>query len=141
MRQRKIWVATFDGGSCKVHTYDGVPRRLVPLEGGDFAGPHKPHHDDRPVRVYASDGERRSASEPRTDAERALEDAFVAEVVEFLHAAHKAGQYDDLVIAAAPRALGAFRRLAPPELAVLREIDGDYVNDARERLLAALQAD
>lgn len=140
MRQRKIWVATFDGGSCLIHAYDGAPRRLERVEGGALSGEHKPQHDDRAVRVHESQGERRSASAPRTDAERALEETFVARVAEHLHVAWKARKFDDLIVAAAPRALGAFRKLAPADLqgAVLREIDGDYVKAGQDRLLEAL---
>jgi protein required for attachment to host cells len=141
MRQRNIWVVTFDGASCAVHTYDGVPRRLAPVLGGAFAGAHKPHHTDRPVRVFSSAGERRSTSEPRTDPERALEDTFVAGIVAYLQAAQQRRAFDDLIIAAVPRALGAFRNLAPQVLkeTVIREIDGDYVNAGVEQLTAALE--
>jgi protein required for attachment to host cells len=90
--------------------------------------------------VYASHGAQRSGVSPRTDPERRMEEKFVTSLVEHLSA--KAGEkaFDELIVAASPRALGAFRACAPKTLTerVSREIHGDYVNVDPERLLTAL---
>ena len=143
MHRRRIWIATFNGAECRIYGYDGSPRSLKEMEDGVFSGPRKPEYSDRQTRVHSSTSDRRSGAEPRSDAERALESVFVADVVEHLSEAARADRFDDLIIAASPRALGAFRHLAPKELQarIVREIDGDYVGAERERLLAALKPD
>lgn len=79
---------------------------------------------------------------PRTDPERRLETAFVKEVVQNLAAKADAGEFDRLIIAASPRALGAFRAAAAKTLTakVTREVHGAFVNGSPEDLLAALNA-
>jgi protein required for attachment to host cells len=143
MRARKTWIATFNGAECRVFEYEGAPRRLVEVDGAHLSGAHKPDFADRATRVFSSASPRRSAAEPRTDAERALEDAFVAEVAEFLALAAKAESFDDLVIAAGPRALGAFRKAAPKTVSdrVKRELHADLVGSSPPEILAAVQAD
>jgi protein required for attachment to host cells len=140
MRRRHIWIATFNGAECRLYDYDGASRSLKALEDDTLVGPHRVEHRDRATRVYSSADERRSASGKQTDAERALEDAFVAKVTDLLSAACAAGRFDDVIVAAGPRALGAFRKLAPKALMkhVVREIDGDFVGADAEEILAAL---
>lgn len=140
MRQEKTWVATFDEANCRVFTFNGVPRQLVELEHERRAGRHKPDFPDRAGRVYESSGARRSGTQPHTDPERRLETAFVQGVVERLSAAAEQGAFDSLIVAASPRALGAFRAAAPKALSakVKREVHGAFVNGSSDDLLAAL---
>jgi protein required for attachment to host cells len=141
MKQKNTWVATFDGASCRVFAYDGVQRRLQEIVAERRSGPHKPHFEDRPGRVYSSVGDGRSGVSHHTDPERRMEDTFVAELAEHLSAAAANHSFDDLIVAASPRALGAFRTAAPTALIakVTREIHGDYVNGDHKALLAALE--
>jgi protein required for attachment to host cells len=69
-----------------------------------------------------------------------MEDEFVAALVEHLTARAAAKSFDQLIIAASPRALGAFRAAASKSLTekVVREVHGDYVNGDPTRLLAAV---
>lgn len=80
--------------------------------------------------------------EPRSDPERHLEDAFVASLAKHLTGKLAENAFDELIVAAGPRALGAFRAVAPRALAerVTREVHGNYVNGDEDRLLAALVA-
>ncbi|MES1199934.1 MAG: host attachment protein [Pseudomonadota bacterium] len=141
MKQKNTWVATFDGASCRVFAYDGAPRHLEEIVTERRSGPHKPHFDDRPGRVYSSVGDGRSGVSHHTDPERRMEDTFVAELAEHLTVAAAGHSFDDLIIAASPRALGAFRRAAPKALIakLARQIHGDYVNGDHKALLAALE--
>ena len=140
MKQTKTWVATFDDAAARIFSFNGVPRRLEELPGGYRTGDHKPSFSDRPGRVHASVGERRSGVTPRTDPERRLEERFVKALVADLEAKAKAGAFDRLIVAASPRALGAFRAAAAKPLIakVVREIHGDYVNGDVTRLIEAL---
>lgn len=140
MKQAKTWVATFDEAEARIFSFNGVPRRLEELTEEHRAGPHKPSFSDRPGRVHARMGHRRSAIAPRTDPERRLETQFVEALVADLEARAKAGAFDRLVVAASPRALGAFRAAAGKTLLdkVVREIAGDYVNSGPGPLSEAL---
>lgn len=140
MRQQKQWVATFNGASARAFTYDGAPRMLVEIAEARREGPHKPDHDDRATRVHESMGEHRSGVSAHTDPERQLEDEFIENVVAYLEAQGASGAFDELIVAASPRALGAFRKAASPALAkkVVREVHGDHVNGPVETLHAAL---
>lgn len=141
MKQQSTWVATFDEAEARVFSFNGVPRRLEELPDERREGPHRPAFTDRPGRVHASMGARRSAMEPRTDPERRLESAFVAELAADLAVKAEAGAFDRLIVAASPRALGAFRAAASKALAakVVRELDRSYVNGDTDRLFAALE--
>lgn len=140
MKQANTWVATFDEGSCRIFSFNGVPRRLEELPDQRRSGPHKPTFTDRPGRVHASLGERRSGIAPRTDPERRLETAFVEALAADLAAKAEAGAFDRLIVAASPRALGAFRAAANKSLAdkVVRELHKSYVNGETTRLFEAL---
>ena len=140
MKQAKTWVATFDEAGARIFSFNGVPRRLEELAGEQRTGARKPSFSDRPGRVHASMGERRSGVSPRTDPERRLEKAFVAALAADLETKAKAGAFERLIVAASPRALGAFRAAASKPLMakVVREIHGDYVNGDAARLLEAI---
>jgi protein required for attachment to host cells len=141
MAQANIWVATFDEAGCRVFSFNGAPRRLEELSGERRMGPHKASFPDRPGRVHSSVGERRSAMSPRTDPERRLETAFIDELAADLAAKAEAGAFDRLIVAASPRALGAFRAAASKPLAakIVREVNKSYVNGDLARLRAALE--
>jgi protein required for attachment to host cells len=141
MKQPKTWVATFDDAECRIFSFNGNPRRLEEIVEERREGPHKPAFADRPGRVHASVGARRSSVAPRTDPERRLETAFVASLSEHLAAKAQAGAFDRLIVAAGPRALGAFRAAASKPLSakVVRELNGVYVNGDEARLLQALE--
>jgi protein required for attachment to host cells len=133
------WVTTFDGASSRVFTLSGVPGRLEEIVSERRDGPHKPDFDDRPGRVYSSKGHGRSGVSHHTDPERRMEDEFVSELAQDLAAKAAEGLFDQLIVAASARALGAFRASAPKALVeVTREVHGNYVNGDQQRLLAAL---
>jgi protein required for attachment to host cells len=139
VKQSTTWVTTFDGASSRVFTLSGVPRRLEEIVSERRDGPHKPNFDERPGRVYSSAGHGRSSVSHHTDPERRMEDEFVAELALDLAAKAADGLFDQLIVAASARALGAFRAAAPKALVeVTREVHGNYVNGDQKRLLAAL---
>ncbi len=70
-----------------------------------------------------------------------MEDEFVAALAEHLSERAADNAFDALIVAASPRALGAFRTLAAKALSdkVIREVHGDYAKGDPDLLLAALQ--
>ncbi|MGE0045094.1 MAG: host attachment protein [Hyphomonadaceae bacterium] len=140
MKSEITWVATFDGAACRVFHYRIGAGELIELEDEARSGPHKPRFEAPADTVYSSASPHRGAAAPRTDAERNLETAFVADVAAHLEMRAAARAFDRLIVAAGPRALGAFRETAPAKLKsrVTREIVGDYVNADAKALLGAL---
>jgi protein required for attachment to host cells len=134
MRKRTTWLATFNGATAHIYRCDVPAGKIFLVENEE--GPHKPAFADHPGKVYESASSARSAAEPHTDPERALEDSFVGKVVEKLAAQARAGLFDQLIVAAGPRALGAFRKVAPKDLSakVISELDKDYTSSNAEEL-------
>ncbi|MGE3249664.1 MAG: host attachment protein [Hyphomonadaceae bacterium] len=134
------WVAAFDGAACRVFHYRAGARELLELTEEARNGPHKPHFGAPADTVYSSASTHRGAPEPRTDAERNLEDAFVAQITAHLETRAATRAFQRLIVAAGPRALGAFRERASSKLKarVTREIVGDYVSADTKTLLSAL---
>ncbi len=143
MKSEVTWVTTFDGASCRVFTLAGSPGRLDEIVGASREGPHKPHFDERPGRVYSSVGPGRSDVSHHTEPERRMEDDFVSQLVQRLAQNAADGSFDRLIVAAGARALGAFRAAAPKALAekVTREIHGNFVNGGPDPLLSAILGD
>lgn len=141
MKRSITWLVTFDGAQARAFEWGRAERRLTPVELGVEPASHHPMFSDRPTRTHARIGPRRGAGDPKSDGERRLEAQFVEQVIAVLngHAARHA--FDQLIIAAPPRALGDFRSQAPSQLkAIVRgEIGHDYVNAAPETLLEAIE--
>lgn len=135
-----VWVVTFDGAEARVYAWDRGARRLTPIDLGLAAGAHRPEYADRPGRTFKSVGEARGSGDPRTEGERNLEDAFVKHLIEALSGQAQAHAFQKLVIAAPPRALGAFRRHAPDALTsrIQTEIGRNHVNTPTAALLDRL---
>jgi protein required for attachment to host cells len=134
----KTWLAVFDGASAKLYAVDRAASRLEEVDALD--GPHRPEFDDDRTRVQESAGPGRSAVEPRTDPERRLEAAFVERVVARLDAHMGDHPGDHLIVAAGPRALGAFRACAGDALKarVIAEHAKNWVNTPTADIVSAL---
>ncbi len=120
MTKRKTWILVADGGRASMfeRLQGGA---LRPIPSLSFDGPHGHARDygtDAPGRSFARAGaSERHAIEPRMPLDRAAEQAFVRRTVEAVEAAHDSGQFDRLVIVAAPTALGDIRECLGRSLA------------------------
>lgn len=65
---------------------------------------------DRPGRSFDSQGEGRHAMEPSTDAKEQAAIRFARQLSDRLEAGRLGGEYDNLVLVAAPKFLGRLRR-------------------------------
>lgn len=140
MKKRRVWIATFNGAAARTWSVNRVDKRLEPAPFPDRRGPHRPDHRDAPPITYQSYSSERGAGDPPVDKERHIEDQFVAELVQDLDAARVSGAFDALIVAATPRALGAFRASAGAELVsiVIAEIPADHVNTPAADVYASL---
>lgn len=126
----KVWIVVADGARARLLEAAGDGRGLLQVPGGVLEGSRALAGDimaDRPGRSYESVGGQRHAIEPRVSVRDQIEDEFVDEVIERLEQERAAGQFDQLVVVAAPRALGAFRKRAPAALTatVVATLDRD----------------
>jgi protein required for attachment to host cells len=140
MKHTVTWVVTFDGAEARAYAWERAARKLVAVDIGIKKGERRPAHTDRPVRTYASASSARGAGDPKTDPERDLEETFIKSVVTALAERAAAPAFHHLIIAAPPRALGAFRTLAPEALRakIQTEIRHDYVHTTPAALLDRL---
>jgi protein required for attachment to host cells len=120
---RRLAFAAFDGASAQAFLYERAERRLAPLPGFPKAGAKKPQFSDSAPRSFQSEGAARSAIDPKTDPERELETRFVGDVADALEALRIQKAFSTLVVAAPPRALGAWRERAPGALRALVKVE------------------
>lgn len=136
MIERKTWVATFDGSEARVYGFDREGR-LHELPGERMTGGQAAHADDGKA-IY---GGGQDAQGKRQDPESVTEDGFIDLFVQRLTALSAKGEFDHLVVAAAPKALGHFRKAVGRELKekIQIELNKDYVHTPIKALEETLQ--
>lgn len=146
MRAREtLWFVTFNGAEARWFAFDPNAQRAHEVgarEVGARSGPHRVAFADRAGRVQESASPRRSAMAPRHEPQDLAARDFVAGLIGDLEAHAAAGDFDALLIAAAPEALGVFRALAPDALRgrVRRELDRDFTHAPLETIAEAAMA-
>jgi protein required for attachment to host cells len=125
------WVVVCDGGKALILENSGSPAavKLDTREVREHAdAPTHQQGTDRPGRVHQSFGDERSAVE-QTDWHDEAERVFLQSLARRLDMAIAAEETSNLVIIAAPRALGMLRLAYSPAIrqALRGEIDKDYV--------------
>jgi len=119
-RKQVTWVLVADGAHARVFVNDGVGKGVQELEDRGFVGSRLHDRDiqaDKPGRSFDSHGQGRHAMEPRTDPQQHEEREFLREVIDWVAAKAQDGQFDRLVLMAAPHALGDLRGLMSKTLA------------------------
>jgi protein required for attachment to host cells len=125
----KSWVLVADGARALVLRNDGDAEypnlKLVRTYGQENPATRK-QGTDKPGRTHESVGSGRSAMEP-TDWHQIAEDRFVQHIADAMAKDLAAGEFDKLVVAAPPVALGEFRKALDPAVAkaTILEIDKD----------------
>ena len=128
------WILIADGAQACLYGNDGPGLGL-------YRAPGQAYSAELPSRVgdIVSDREGRAANpsggghhalDPQTDPRRHVEDVFLRGVAAALDKAAREKQFDNLVLVAAPRALGTLRgKLAPQTTALVsKELDKDLVH-------------
>jgi protein required for attachment to host cells len=130
------WLVTFDGARARAFRKVEERPGWAEFDLGVPEGAHRPPPFDERTSVYQSHGAARSRQEPRTDPERMTEESFVAGLCTRLAEHGERGEFQKLIIAAPPRAMGAFRDACAKGLAarIAAEIDADYVNTPIEHI-------
>jgi protein required for attachment to host cells len=123
VKQPRTWLLVADGGSANVYSNTGNTRPhealLQPVTGGRFRRERdRPDFSSPPTRSYT--GPLSSAPHGVTgqeDKKRDEEESFLLDVLSWLVAPSNLPQFDRLIVAAPPRALGELRAAMPRKLA------------------------
>lgn len=140
----RIWIVVADASSAKVVEYQGPDGRLEVVPDGEFEHANLATSDlmtDKQGRGFdnPASNEARSAMEPRTDPREYEEFRFLGRVAEFIES--QVQQFDELVIAAAPKSLGILRKHLPGKVhdKVRTEINKNFTNISLHELRKHLQ--
>ena len=112
MAKTTTWILVADGAHAAVYANRGPGKGLDEPPVREFTGDNDPTREidaDRPGRTFDSVGGGRHAKEPPTDAHRHAKQMLAHDIAGFLDSAAGRGEYDRLVIAAAPKTLGDLR--------------------------------
>lgn len=133
MKAKVTWILVADGATAKVFEHNGPGKGLhavddlmfeqTPLKAGEIMA-------DRPGRSFSSVGHGRSAMEPSSDPVAVRERRFVENVAEELERKHQQHAFDQLIVAAAPTALGDLRPVFSKGLrdTIVAELPKDLTN-------------
>jgi protein required for attachment to host cells len=129
---KQAWIVVSDGGKAMLFQNEGTPARLslrLAEKMTDRNEPARRLGEDRPGRVYQSQGNRRSATD-ETDWHEAREREFISNLASRLDELVQSKSIGHLVVIAPPKALGILRReVTAPVRAVIRaEVSKDLTH-------------
>lgn|SRR5690625_605386 len=138
VRQGTTWILLADGARSRVLSRKEPQKQLTEIDEGRLSGTRafaRDLKDSPPGRSFDSAGQGRHAMEAPTDPRDQAESEFLRSVIEWLAVREQAGAFDNLIVIAAPRALGELRRLYTRSMRdkLVKEIDADLVQaDVRD---------
>lgn len=141
MKAKTTWILIADGAQAKVFEHTGPGKGLRALEDLQFEQEPLQAQEimaDRPGRSFASAGSARSAMEYSSDPVAVRERRFVEKVAEELDKHLQKGEFERLIVAAAPTALGDIRPAFSKALkaAIVAELPKDLTNIPTPKLEA-----
>lgn len=144
MKRIKKWILVADGARARIFECLGTGRDIEIAETNRFEEHHPPSHEigrDRPARVHDSVGPGRHAVEPKVDPHRQMEVEFAGHLADLLNERLAAGDYDSLLIIAAPEMLGNLRKALnePVRAKVIAELAKDLTHATNIDVVRHLQ--
>jgi protein required for attachment to host cells len=139
-----IWILVANQAEARIYSADRIPRNLILVETlihEEGAAHARDLTSDAPGRVHDRMGSSRHSMEPDTGVKEEGRRRFVKEMVARLESAHFRGDYDRLVLLAAPAVLGVIRKTLSNKLtkAVIKEISKDVIGQDLDKIQAQLQ--
>jgi protein required for attachment to host cells len=140
----KTWVLVANQAEARIYSADRVPHNLILVETlihEEGAAHARDLTSDAPGRVHDRMGSARHSMEPDTGVKEEGRRRFVKKMVVRLESAHLCGDYDRLVLLAAPAVLGVIRKTLSSKLtkAVIKEISKDVIGQDLDKIQAQLQ--
>ncbi|MBL8710095.1 MAG: host attachment protein [Rhodospirillaceae bacterium] len=139
MKKTVTWLVLADGQRARGYLYRGAdlpPEPVVDFEMEHAGDPSREIGSDKPGRMQPSFGVGGTSFSPRNDLHEQAEERFLDDVARKMADVVAAGRCDQLILAAAPRALGYLRqKLAPGVSRVLKaEIPKDLTKTDLQKL-------
>ncbi len=111
-KHKKLWVAIVDGEHARIVVPAGAAGTFRTSEAIDSATAHKKSEElgtDKPGRAFESVGATRHAIAPKHDPHALAEQKFEHFIADRLNRASAEGAFDELVLAAPPKAMPEIR--------------------------------
>lgn len=134
-----IWILVANQAEAKIYSANRIPGNLVlkgTLTHAEGAAHARDLTSDAPGRAYNRRGPARHSVDPETGVKEEERRKFVKEIVGRLQTAHFRGEFERLVLLAAPAVLGVIRKTLSGDLikTVIKEIPKDVVRQGPEKI-------
>lgn len=128
MKARKIWILIANGTTARVLENTGPGKGLNALVGKVWHAPEKDAFESEQGMTNSSVGRSKHRMAPHNAPDKE-ESAFAENIAEHLSQARAGGEFDDLVLTAAPQMLGLLRPALDAQVrdAVIAELPKDLV--------------
>ena len=139
-----IWILVANQAEAQIYSAGQIRGNLVlvdTLTHEEGAARARDLNSDAPGRVHDRMGSARHSMEPDTGVKEESRRRFVKKIVELLESANFRGDYDRLVLLAAPAMLGVIRKTLTSKLtkAVIKEIPKDVIGQDLDKIQAQLR--
>ncbi len=137
MKATKTWILIANGKTARVLENAGPGKGLHALAGKVWHAPQKDAYESEQGMTNSSVGRSKHRMAPHNAPDKE-ESAFAEELATRLSKAHADGEFDDLVLTAAPKMLGLLRPLLDETLraSVIAELPKDLVKTPETDLKA-----
>jgi len=137
------WILVANQAEAQIYSSDRLPGSLSLVEVlANKEGTAHPRElvSDAPGRAFDSHGSGRHAMEPNTGVKEEQRRKFVKRMVDRLQLARVKGDFDQLVLLAAPAVLGVIRKTLTPDLekTVIKEISKDLIGQGVDKVQSQL---
>lgn len=141
MKQKRIWALVANGAAARI--LKGIYGSEA-VETVEFMPDHPRLGEimaDRAGRSFSSVGRHRSAMEPRSDPVEERQRLFAESLSAVLEEHHASGEFDELIVVAAPAMLGDLRRAYDKKLqaAITHEVDKDLTKQSTVKLMETIR--
>jgi protein required for attachment to host cells len=139
-----IWILVANQAEAQIYSAIRLPGSLTlvhTLRHAEGAAHARDLTSDAPGRVHDRMGSARHSMEPDTGVKEEERRRFVKEMVDRLKAAHLKGEFNQLVLLAAPAVLGDIRKAVAGNLAkaIIKEISKDVIGQDLDKIQLQLE--
>lgn len=138
------WILVANQAEAQIYASGQVPRHLMLVDTlvNETGTAHsRDLISDAPGRAFDRFGSARHAMEPNVGVKLEQRRRFVKDMVDKLEKAHSKGDFDQLVLLAAPAVLGVIRKTLPTDLvkSVVKEIPKDVIGQGVDKIQLQLE--
>ncbi|HAM47777.1 MAG TPA: hypothetical protein DCO73_08575 [Alphaproteobacteria bacterium] len=130
MKKKITWIVVADGAHASIFQNDGPGKGITPTRYTQLTGDTRRSSEiasDGPGKTHSRGGHVQSAMEPSSDPHEQAAQDFIAHIADLLSNAHKAQEFERLILVAPPQALGDLRAALPADVSDL--VSGELHKD------------